>query len=195
MEITSTPAPTKPRRHKKRWTEEEDQDLAWGWAQVNIRRLAKKFDRTENAIALRAGYLHLPNASQGYRSLKSVSAELGYDLTTIKSLAKRIGLFLRFKTRTIPNRSKWDGRSRHYAITDDQFEILRTELDRLNWPIYPNKQNTKGIWEMGNKPGSCRRCGSTKRPHHTRGLCSRCQKRCRKDGTLFNYERILRKSS
>lgn len=183
-----------PPRHNRHWTPEEDRILEWGWAQVDIAKLAKRLGRTETALANRATHKGLPNAVRGHHSLRAVADILGYDIDVIALFAKRNGLPLRRQSLTLPNRPVYSLKFRRYAITDDQMAALHDALESLGWPVFPNKtENHSGKWGQGKKPTVCRRCGTANRPHLTRGLCTCCRRRCERDGTLHDYAPIWRK--
>ena len=155
-------------------------------------RIIRRLGRSQEAIRARAYALQLPDPMQGYHSLRQVAAHLGYSIETVRKVATNAGITLR--RRPLATESRLSVAYRPWAITDDQIEELRRELDRLGWPEIPCPQPPPSVWGVSGRPEACELCSSTSRPHFAKGLCKACYRTEMTHGRLGLYQPVRRAS-
>lgn len=174
------------------WTPEDITRLVDGWCEDNLSTIARNLGRTQAAVTQKAYYLGLGNARSRYLSLAQVIERTGYGRLAILNVAARLGLKLARAPRTaIPKRGIHRG-ARWYGIELEQLEAIKGELRRIGVGRAMILRSPGGEWG-GPKPAVCRRCGTTDRPHQSRGLCKRCLRVVRYHGELELYPPVRRR--
>lgn len=165
-----------PSEHRRPWSVTDQDKLMFWWGTFKLSTIAARLNRTPWAVTQQALKLKLGAFERGNISMRKFSELSGYNRSQILKAAKRAGIKLHRATPGAPVRSR---PRRLYAITDDQQEALLKELlSSSSTHVYIDKigdaRTTKGRWGVGKKPAACLRCGTSSRPHVSKGLCASC---------------------
>lgn len=176
-----TTQPTKPERHGRPWTKEEDHLLEFFWGSHNVTWIAKRIKRTPWSITHRALDLKLGPFERGTISMRKFCQRSGFLQHQVLRAARHLNIHVFRATPGSPIKSR---PQRRYAIDDDQQELLLSkllELTRVSSHVYEDKlgapRTTKGRWGVGKKPAACTVCGTAERPHFAKDKCASCYNR------------------
>lgn len=181
-----------PNRRNRRWLETEDHQLQFFWGAKRVEWIAKRLGRTPWGVVHRASALKLGPFEREAISMKRFVELSGYSPSQVKKAARRAGLTLHRATPGSPARSR---PKRLFAITEEQQEILLKELlSATSTHLYEDRpgdlRTTKGKWGVGKKPPACVRCGTSSRPHCSKGMCASCY-----NGILKKQKRAMLKAA
>lgn len=162
-----------PERHRKAWTEKEENHLHFYWGVRSPERLAQDLERTPWAVVQHAIKLKLGPFSRGTMSLRELEHFSGFSITKIKQALGKLNIKVPRARRSDPSFR----RTREYAIDDETAEkVIQYMID--NPLIYADKKGstrtTRGAWGVGTKPAACNRCARTDKPHYAKGYCQGC---------------------
>lgn len=162
-----------PDRHRRTWTQKEDEYLQWNWSEKTIEVMATDLARTQWAVAVRAVHLRLGPYARGTMSLREVERFSGFSVTKIKQAVKKLRLRVPRALTSEPGQK----RTAEFAFTEDMLETV-TAFMLENPLIYSDKKgaqrSTRGAWGVGKKPPACLRCGKDEKPHYAKGHCRYC---------------------
>lgn len=169
-----------PSRRGRRWTSKEDEQLQWWWGILSAEKLAARLERTRGGVLYRGvKILKLGPPRRGYLSMAELERHSGFKRSTIITAARRLGLPLRRQPtyqRTRRGPEHWLKKRKNYSISMEIAEKLIEEL--VSRPDGRRKYiSYRGEWGGPNKPDACLDCGTTDRPHCSKGLCDRCYMR------------------
>ncbi len=173
-----------PDRHREPWTTDEDLSLEFQWGEKRLERIARNLSRTPSAVLNRARQMGLGSHRQGTKTLKGMAERSGYAVSTLKLAAERAGVILRRNVQPDPRWARPTSNS-WYAISYDQEEAIlaaiREVFDGDRARYHPSRKGEWGGRARGlDKPPACLECGTSERPHYSKGLCARCYDRARR---------------
>lgn len=162
----------RPARHGLPWSEADDRLLTWLWGQVSAGELARRLERTPNAVLTRAyGALALGSVARGTWSMTALAETAGYDQETIKRVCRELGITLS-RCQPIHRELKRRRKPHVYALDEEQGERVIEWLRLHGSERTFDRRNRE--WGQGGRPPACVRCHRTERPHAWRGLCKPC---------------------
>ena len=80
--------------YTRRWTEKEDAQLQFDWGVFTVATLAKRMDRSKQAIVQRARILGLGAPTRNTVTVVTLARTTGYDKSQIKSAARALGMHI-----------------------------------------------------------------------------------------------------
>lgn len=167
---------------RKRWTEEQDKQLAFDWGVFSLETIARRHGRTTTAIVERAKKLSLGAPSRGTQTVSGLAEATGYGRTQIRNAARVLGISVGRRTAAYVAKH----RDRRYtSLDEDDVEKIvaflgsRPDGGRIRFEV-------RGAWGGSGrggvtKPDQCVSCGTKDRPHYAKGLCDRCYDKRRKN--------------
>jgi len=175
-------APTS--RRGRRWALREDDLLEAMWGRAHVGMIAERLGRTVWGCEQRARVLALGHPGLRYETMRAFCERTGFSRETVHLVARRLGLRLLRRPRSAQSAPCTGARARGrlWAITPEHAVQLEAAL--LERSVGRHTLSRRGEWGGPRKPPSCRACGTTERPHCSRGLCDRCDARLRRKNKL-----------
>lgn len=165
-----------------KWTEQDNNLLAYWYRQKSIDVLAKMLERSEAAVqrqAVELGYTH--NADDDLISLVELSRRTGRKTTVIHKVAAKLGIRLPRHVRVSARRQE-DNREK--CASGNRYAIPIEDAQRIIDFLHPisgrDRLDKMALGRWATDYDCCVKCHKTESRHAANGLCARCDARKRR---------------